>query len=325
MKRVLLTGATGFIGGYLLSLLQKEGVQVIVLGRHAPEAVAHFEYWDMVTEKHGLHDLFKEVDVVFHAAGKVHGMEKDDRTLSREFDAFMRGNVCFVDAIARSRSCPRVVLMGSMSVYRDSIGKVSHACDEGAVCDPMSVYGKYKLAEERLFQRLENLCILRSAMVYGPGCKGNLPRMIESIAHGRFPSLPEFGNRRSMVHVEDVARAAWLAAVRPEASGRVYNITDGEGYSTRQIYVWICEALGKAVPRWQVPAGALRVLARAGDVIGRLRGRRFMFDSSVLDKLAGSAWYSNEAIVRELDWQPQRRLNDSLPEIVTHLRRDGVI
>lgn len=67
-------------------------------------------------------------------------------------------------------------------------------------------------------------------MVYGPGNKGNIHRMIDWVARGHFPPLPEVGNRRSIVHVANAVEAACLAAVCPAASGQTYIVTDGRPY-----------------------------------------------------------------------------------------------
>jgi len=193
--------------------------------------------------------------------------------------------------------------------------------DELAACYPGTPYGRSKLEAERLVLEggyVPEPLVLRLSMVYGPTRKGNLPRMIRAVAKGRFPPLPETDNRRSMVHVDDVVQAALLAAENPVAAGKTYIVTDGETYSTRQIYEWICEALGKPVPGWHVPLPVLKALARAGDGVGRLRGRRFIFDSDALEKLVGSACYSSEKIARELSFDPKHHLRASLPEIVGH-------
>jgi len=191
--------------------------------------------------------------------------------------------------------------------------------DEATACHPETPYGKSKLAAERLVMAGDYVpepVVLRLSMVYGPAMKGNLPRMVEAVDKGRFPPIPEFGNRRSMVHVEDVVQAALLAAERPEAVGQIYIVTDGQPYPTRQLYEWICEALGKPVPAWQISKIILKVLARVGDLIGNVGGRRFLFDSDALEKLAGSAWYSSKKIEQELGFQAKHHLRESLPEIV---------
>jgi nucleoside-diphosphate-sugar epimerase len=156
-------------------------------------------------------------------------------------------------------------------------------------------------------------------MVYGLSDKGNLPRMISAIERGFFPPLPEVHNHRSMVHVEDLARAALLVAQNSKAAGQIYIVSDGQANSTRQIYEWICAALDKKPLPLNIPVFVLKILAKIGDAIGKIRGRRFMFDSDALDKLIGSAWYSSAKIESELGFQAQHNLQKSLPEIVRYL------
>lgn len=161
-----------------------------------------------------------------------------------------------------------------------------------------------------------HVCVLRLPMVYGRDNQGNVPRMIAAVDRGWFPPLPEAGNKRSMVHVEDAVQAMLLAATNPNAAGKVYIVTDGQAYSTRQIYEWICAALQRPVPRWTIPLSLLRFTARIGDWIGRLSERRFALDTDSLDKLIGSAWYSSEKISRELGYRPVHTLQEALPEMV---------
>src|SRR3989441_11510125 len=99
-------------------------------------------------------------------------------------------------------------------------------------------------------------------------------RMVRMIERGLLPPLPRVSSRRSMVYVADVVEAAILAASAPVANGQRYIVTDGRPYSVRELYEAICGALAKRVPRWHVPLGALRTLARIGDAIGRLQRKR---------------------------------------------------
>ena len=183
-----------------------------------------------------------------------------------------------------------------------------------------AVHGRAKLADEgRVLAAADHgvyACVLRLPVVYGRDNRGNIPRMIEAVDRGRFPPLPEVHNRRSMVHVDDVVRAALLAAGSEAASGKVYLVTDGEVYSGGRIYAAICGALGRVPPRWSVPVGLLRAGAAAGEFAGRVTGRPMPLNRAVLRKLLGSAWYSSGRIVRELGFRPSRTLEDALPEMV---------
>ena len=123
-----------------------------------------------------------------------------------------------------------------------------------------------------------------------------------------------------MVHVDDVVQATLLAARSSRASGQIYIVTDGHAYSTRQIYVLICRALGKPVPGWTVPVGLLRSAATAGDLIGAILRKPFPLNTDVLDKLLGSAWYSSRKITEDLGFHPTRDLENALPDMVADYR-----
>ena len=197
--------------------------------------------------------------------------------------------------------------------------------DESSDTPATSAYGRAKRTAEGLVLQLGrelgmHVSILRLPLVYGHDNKGNLPRMITAIDRGHFPPLRELGNKRSMVHVDDVVQALLLVADSPSANGQTYIITDEQTYSTRHIYSLICSALGRPMPGWTMPVTLLQLIARLGDLIGAVRGRPLVFNSDALEKLIGSAWYSSAKVHRELGYRPTRTLETSLPEMVAEYR-----
>ena len=326
MKRVLVTGGGGFIANHLITRLVDLGCKVRALCRRsnaeqrwlAGVEVVEGDVRDEIAMKRAA----SEMDTIFHLASKVH--ESIDRSAS--FEEYKAVNVTGTRNLlegAVAGGARRFVLFSSVK----AMGERTESCqDEVALPRPETPYGKSKLEAERLVieygnrYNLHGSC-LRLPLVYGPGQKGNLARMFAAIDRGGFPPLPEFGNRRSMVHVDNVARAAFLAAIHPAARGQCYIVTDGLDYSTRELYELIAAALKKPIPRWRIPAVALRVLAKVGDIGECVLRRKLPFDTEALDKLVGSAFYSSAKIVRELGYAPKINFHSALPELTAWYRQ----
>jgi len=155
---------------------------------------------------------------------------------------------------------------------------------------PDGIYGETKReAELRLLEITQqsnmHVAIVRPALVYGPKVKGNLQLMCSGIEKGWFPPLPETGNRRSMIHVDDLVQSLLLVAEDSRANGEILIATDGKPHSSREIYEAMCQAAGKTVPSWSVPKFLFEL---AGLVSPRIRYK--------VDKLLGDEYYSSEKL-----------------------------
>ena len=315
--RVLVTGAAGFIGTHLVDWLLRTGCDVRALVHAGRPPGGFHEKTEVVAgdvrDPQAMKAASAGCEIVYHLAGKAHALEevRGDEDVYRAINTDGTRHV-LEGAVAGGAKA--FVLFSSVK----AMGEGGSRClDESYNGQPETPYGRSKLDAERTTLEVGrriglHVACLRLPLVYGPGNKGNLFRMIEAIDRGVFPPLPELGNRRSMVHVEDVARAAVLAAETPAANGQCYIVTDGRTYSTRELYMMICKGLGREIPAWHAPVWVLKALAVAGDAIGKVLGKRFMFDSDALEKLTGSAWYSSEKISRELGYKPVRRFEESL-------------
>jgi nucleoside-diphosphate-sugar epimerase len=196
---------------------------------------------------------------------------------------------------------------------------------EEDVIEPDTPYGCSKLEAEKLVLHggyVPEPVVLRPCVVYGAGAKGNVQRMLRAVVNNRFPPMAEVGNLRSMVHFEDLIQAAILGAEKPQSVGETFIVSDGRNYSTRQIYECMCRAAGKRCPRWTVPFWSLKGLAIAGDLIGRLKGRRCSFDSRALTKLVGSAVFSSRKIESRLGYHPRWDLEAALPGMVDSISQE---
>ena len=322
-KRVLVTGGTGFIGQHLVRALLSIHARVVVLSRSAESRCI----WDQegvevrigdLTVPAATRGICKCVDAVFHLASHAHALDEDDAESAEHHRLVTTqgAQLLLEDALACGVRC--VVFLSSVKAMGEG---QSSPQDESQAPQPMSPYGESKLAAERILlegarQWGLHATVLRLPMVYGPGSKGNLPRMIDAIARGRFPPWPRLDNRRSVVHVLDVVRAALVVACHPQASGQVYIVCEDQDYSTRWLYEQISRALGRRLPRWYVPYWTLKWVASTATLIEKLVGRKLPLDNQALEKLAGDARYSSDKIRGELGFTCTHSLIDEIPVMV---------
>ncbi len=323
---ILVTGATGYIGRVLVARLLAESAPVRVLVR-APRRNDVAGLWPGkapqvcvgdVTELASLRAACAGVGTVLHLASHApRNMAPGVDPEAGHWPVTAEGTRALLGE-AQHVGVRRFVLVSSVRVMSEG----GEGLDESSALAPTSAYGRAKLAAEEAVRSASGLqySILRLPPVYGIGGEGLVSRMLAAVDRGWFPPPPKTVNKRSMIHLDDVVAAVLLLARRPEAVGKTYIATDGEMYSTHEIYRQVCAALGRPMQSWATPVTWLRIGARGGDVLARLSGRPMPFDSKALEKLVGHAWYRNARMVRELEFSPQQNLRTALPGMVAFQR-----
>jgi len=328
-RRVLVTGATGRIGRCLVSALSAAQFHpwVSVLTRSPETARGHwsgaridYRHGDL-TDADSLMSALDGVELVFHLASySPCPSEANPYDSPAHWSVTAEGTKHLVDA-AMGAGVRQLVYLSSVKAMGDTAGANGRPADESTPTQPECLYGRAKLAAENtLLEAGEaghmSVSVLRLPMVYGLDGEGNLARMIDAVARGRFPPWPKVTNRRSAVHVADVIEAAMLVSTDRRSAGETYLVTDGFEYSTRWMYEQIRTALGLPLRRWTVPLWSFRAAAQLGGAAERLTGRPMPLTTDTLGKLVDDAWYSSQKIREDLSFVSSHQLDTEIPNMV---------
>jgi UDP-glucose 4-epimerase len=292
-----ITGGGGFIGQRLVATLRQSGNKIRFLSRKCQfeDTVVCDLQSDSIPG-----DALYGVDTIFHLAGFTH----DFRDASKIADLYYKVNVSATVQLANlavKSGVKRFVFVSSVKAGGNPpLGTCANEKDQKNTED---IYGKTKREAELALLKIGkesgmHVSIIRPSLVYGPDVKGNLKLMLSGIEKGWFPPLPKTGNKRSMIHVDDLVRAILLIAEDKRANGKIFIATDGTPYSSREIYNAMCSVTGKSIPKWSMP----KVLFD----LASLASPRIKYK---LSKLLGDECYSS-AKLEALGFKAKKTLKD---------------
>ena len=261
MNKVFVSGASGFVGNRLVRALENRKVSISVLSRTSQlgfETVVCDLKSELIPE-----DALTGVDTVFHLAGFTHD-KLDTSEVEHLYQKINVDATVQLAELAVQSGVKRFIFVSSVKAGGSAV--TGQCMTEEDQSEPEGVYGKTKReAELKLLELGQksgmHVSIVRPSLVYGPGVKGNLRLMLSGIEKGWFPPLPDTGNRRSMIHVDDLVRVLFMVTEDERANGEIFIATDGEPHSSRDIYEAMCAVLDKSIPRWSVPKSLFSIIA----------------------------------------------------------------
>ena len=296
MLNVLVTGATGFVGQHLIEYLKLDGYNIKAISRKlipsVDTVICDFLKDDIPD------DALKGIDIVFHLAGYAHDL-KSESGIEQTYQKINVDITSKLLLLSVKNNVKKFIFVSS--VKAGGVSRQGKCATEKSLSEPDGVYGKTKReAELKVLEAGRkfdiHVSILRPALIYGPKVKGNLHLMMQGIKKGWFPPLPEIGNRRSMIHVDDIVRALLFLSNNKKSNGEVFIATDGRVYSSRNIYEIMCHVLDKNIPNWSVPRLLFNAIARLSS------GFKYK-----IDKLLGDECYSSKKL-QSLGFKAQKQL-----------------
>ena len=281
MNKVLVTGASGFIGYNLINYLQSKSLKILSFSRDfgMDYDIIDSNYLDN-----------EDVEVIIHLAGKAH----DLKNVSNELDYFKVNTdltINIFDAFLKSK-VKTFLYFSSVKAVKDHFDNI---LTEDVIPSPSTAYGKSKLAAENyLLSNLEKkgkkVFILRPCMIHGIGNKGNLNILYNLVSKNIPWPLGAFNNKRSFCNIDNLCFVVNELISRQDIPTGIYNIADDDSISTNGIIELIAKSQNRRPYVFSINKDLIKLLARAGDYL------KLPLNTERLTKLTESYIVSNAKI-----------------------------
>ena len=311
MAKILVTGASGFVGKSLTAELFRQGYAIGAAVRSTKSQIYNAEVV-VVGEIDGNTDwtnALQSVDVVIHLAARVHVMNEN---FANPLAEFRKVNLEGTQQLAESAANAGV----KRFVYVSSIGvngfKTTLPFTESVNPNPHSDYALSKWEAEQVLLRVSaetglEVVIIRPPLVYGFDAPGNFAQMIKVLRHEIPLPFASVKNLRSFIYVENLVDALILCGTHPKAAGKTYLVSDGEDVTTAQLLRQLGEAMGRPARLFSCTPSLLKL---AGLLIGK---------SEQFDRLLGSLQVDSSKIRQELGWMPPASFAEGIKKTVERL------
>lgn len=310
MPVVLVTGASGFVGGPVCGALREAGWRVRGAirsesdGARLPSGVEPIVVGSIGAET-PWESALAGADAVVHLAARTHVMAEnaqDPLAVYREI------NVGGTQRLARSAvamGIRRFVFLSSVKVNGEGLSNRPYLAEDAP--QPEDPYGISKWEAEGALGRIAaesglGVVVLRSPLVYGPGVKANFLQLMRAVDRGIPLPVAAIENKRSLIYVGNLAGAIAACATQPKAAGRTYLVSDGEDVSTAELVRRIARAMGRSPRVFRFPRVPMEAAAY---LLGRAKAAKRLFGSLLVD---------SSAIRAELDWVPPFTMDQGLRE-----------
>ena len=297
---ILITGASGLVGGELRRALTAAQMPLRLAGRGAvsPEPPAQAVPVGDIGPCTDWRRALAGVSLVVHLAARVHQMGEAEgpETLARYREVNTLG-ACRLASEAAAAGVRRFVFLSSIKAGEDN--------DPYSLSKREAEQGLAAIAAESGME----LVIIRPPLVYGPGVKANFLRLLRLVDRGVPLPLASLRNARSLIFVGNLVDFIICCLTHPAAAGQTFSVSDDHDLSTPELIRKLAQALEKPARLWPCPPALLRLL---GAVSGRSRE---------IDRLCGSLTVDNTLARAALAWQPPFTVEQGLRQTVDWYRQ----
>ncbi len=272
--RVLVTGASGFLGSHLCRVLISKGYKVNAFVRKTSNLFRLKELnvelsFGGLFDTESIKEAISGVDYVIHCAGLITAKSRDEF-----FKANVEGTRNLLEIILKYKpQIKKFVYISSQAAGSCSEGK--NPVNEETLAKPLTFYGESKLSGELESLKFKNkipVSVIRPPAIYGPSDKPTL-NFFKFAKYGIIPVFTKEETYISICHVEDVVKSIVSAMESERSRGEVFYVSDGEVYSWIELWRIMCEAAGKKGRLLKIPKGLFftfaNIVEKAASLIGK--------------------------------------------------------
>lgn len=312
-QKISITGITGFVGRALLSELDRRQYETVGVARSISSVEqenrqkSNTKFVGEINSKTDWSDVLDGTDCVIHCAARAHVMNERE---SDSLAAYCSVNVYGTERLAEAAAAAgvrRFIYLSSIKVNGEetSMHDGFSAYDNPAPQDP---YGLSKWEAELALRKIADrtgleVVIVRPPLVYGPGVKGNLLRLLGLIHRGVPLPVASIQNSRSMIGLDNLVDLLIHCIHHPEAPGSTFLVSDEQDLSTPDLCRKMSEYLGRPNRLMPIPVSLLRA---AGRILSK---------QGEVERLTGSLRVDGSVARDILNWKPPVTLDDGLQKM----------
>ena len=306
--RILLTGATGFIGKALVSELIKQDFDLSIAVRQKtnlfPNKVKQYVVGDFESNP-DFSNILTKIDCVIHLAGRAHVIDKTKASILNEFRKLNTEFTLNLAKQAATAGVKRFIFLSSIRVNGNQNTKPFLEIDTPNPQEPYAI-SKHE-AEQGLLKLAENsslkVVIIRSPLVYGKDAPGNFGRLVQWASAKIMLPLPlgAVNNSRSLIAIDNLVSFIILCVLHEKAVNEIFLISDNDTYSTTELLNKIAKAFNKEALLFPVPVNWIIFVAK---LLGKEADAVRLFSSLIIDSSKARdllGWHSITTIDKQLN------------------------
>ena len=314
MRKIVITGATGFIGYHIAEHALRNKYSVKIISRrytpdlHTLESLGAAVFYGQLDNMEFLNGIIGKNDIVIHCAGATKAVREDE---------MIKANILCTEFLLRACESKNVkfIFLSSQAVGGPSSG-TDHFIDENDCPNPLTWYGRSKYQAEKAVKawgekNLNSYLIIRASSVFGPREKDFL-QYFKLISHNIALIMGMKEKYLSIIFVNDLVNGIFFLIEQKNLKQKTYYLCGDETISWNNFATQIKQSMEKNVLKIKLPEFAAYPVAVVSELISRISGKPALINFQKIIEMKQSYWLCSNRLIKSLGWAPEFNLKNGI-------------